>query len=79
MIKNWKKFTAEKTGYFFIKNCDLGSPNYRRSLQSSKKKIKHFETCKILDFFLYFLVIFALLDPDPDPATQINADPDPQP
>ena len=28
---------------------------------------------KILDFFLFFWVIFALLDPDP--ATQINADP----
>ncbi len=24
--------------------------------------------------FLYLFVIFALLDPDPDPATQINAD-----
>jgi len=24
-------------------------------------------------------VIFALLNPEPDPATQINADPDPQP
>ena len=34
---------------------------------------------KILDFFLYLWVIFALLDPDPDPATQINADPDPKP
>ncbi len=33
---------------------------------------------KILYFFLYLWVIFALLDPDPDPATQINADPDPQ-
>jgi len=37
---------------------------------------------KILDFFLFFWVIFALLDPDPqfnvdpDLATQINADPD---
>jgi hypothetical protein len=29
---------------------------------------------KILDFFLFLWVIFALLDPDPDPATQINAD-----
>jgi hypothetical protein len=28
---------------------------------------------KILDFFLFLWVIFALLDPDP--ATQINADP----
>jgi hypothetical protein len=34
---------------------------------------------KILYFFLYLWVIFALLDPDTDPATQINADPDPQP
>ncbi len=30
---------------------------------------------KILFFFLFFGVIFALLDPDPDPAAQINADP----
>jgi hypothetical protein len=30
---------------------------------------------KILDFFLFLWVIFALLDPDPDPATQINGDP----
>jgi hypothetical protein len=32
---------------------------------------------KILNFFLFLWVIFALLDPDP--ATQIKADPDPQP
>ncbi len=30
---------------------------------------------KILYFFLFLWVIFALLDPDPDSATQINADP----
>jgi hypothetical protein len=30
---------------------------------------------KILYFFLFLWVIFPLLDPDPDPATQINADP----
>ena len=30
---------------------------------------------KILSFFLFFWVIFALLDPDPDPTAQINADP----
>jgi hypothetical protein len=37
---------------------------------------------KILDFFLFLWVIFALLDPDQDPATQIlriHADPDPKP
>jgi hypothetical protein len=31
---------------------------------------------KILYFFLFLWVIFALLDPDPDPGCQINADPD---
>jgi hypothetical protein len=30
---------------------------------------------KILYFFLYLWVIFDLLDPDPDPPTQINEDP----
>jgi hypothetical protein len=30
---------------------------------------------KILYFFLFFWVIFPLLDPDPDPTAQINADP----
>ncbi len=30
---------------------------------------------KILDFFQFLWVIFALLDPVPDPVTQINADP----
>jgi hypothetical protein len=42
---------------------------------------------KILNFFLFLWVIFALMDPDPDPqlnadpdpATQINADLDPKP
>jgi hypothetical protein len=31
---------------------------------------------KFLNFLLLLWVIFALLDLDPDPATQINADPD---
>jgi hypothetical protein len=34
---------------------------------------------KILSFFIFFGVIFALPDPDPDPTAQINADPDPKP
>ncbi len=32
---------------------------------------------KITIFFLLLLVIFALLDPDPDPLTQMNPDPQP--
>ncbi len=33
------------------------------------------QNMKFLYFFLILCVIFALLDPDPDPATIINADP----
>jgi hypothetical protein len=43
----------------------------------SALKIEHpvLKNMKILDFFLFLWLIFALLDPDPFPATQINADP----
>jgi hypothetical protein len=34
---------------------------------------------KFLLLFPFLWVNFALLDPDPNPATQINADPDPHP
>jgi hypothetical protein len=40
---------------------------------------KEHPALKKKNFSLYLWVIFALLDPAPDPATQINADPDPQP
>jgi hypothetical protein len=40
-----------------------------------KREHPALQNMKILDFFLFLWVIFALLDPDPDPATQINADP----
>jgi hypothetical protein len=53
-------------------------PSYRRSLQSSKENIqlsKH----EISLFFYIFVGNFALMDPDSDPATQINADPDSKP
>ncbi len=42
-----------------------------------KRKHTALQNMKILYFFLYLWVIFALLDPDP--ATQMNTDPDPQP
>jgi hypothetical protein len=46
----------------------------------SALKIVHpaLQNMKILYFFPFLWVIFALLYPDQDPATQINADPDPQ-
>jgi hypothetical protein len=43
-----------------------------------KREHPAIQDMKILYFFLYLWVIFALLDPDPDTETQINADPDPQ-
>ncbi len=30
---------------------------------------------KFINLYLFLLVIFALLDPDPDPGTQLNPDP----
>jgi hypothetical protein len=54
-----------KISIFLIKNCDLLIP----------RPPEHpvLKNMKILDFFLFLWVIFALLDPDPE--TQINADP----
>jgi hypothetical protein len=42
---------------------------------SSQKKT----SCTSKHKIFYFLGHFGLLDPDPDPATQINADPYPKP
>ncbi len=63
---------------FLIKNCNLFIPRPPyRTPKLQEKKIQRFKNMKILYFFLFLWVIFALLDPDP--ATLINADPDPQP
>jgi len=48
---------------------------FRRSLQLSKEAIQHFKTWTFTNFFLLLWVIFALLDPDPDPQTRLNTDP----
>jgi hypothetical protein len=44
-----------------------GRTSYKRSLQLSKENIQHFKKMKIINFFLFLWVIFALLEPDPDP------------
>ncbi len=50
-----------------------------------KREHPAIQNLKFLHFFLFLWLIFALLDSDPDPATQINGDscpdtdPDPQP
>jgi hypothetical protein len=70
--------------FFFFKNCNLhilglykGRPIYRRSLQSTKKASSNsiIQNMEFLFFSLFLWVIFALRDPDPDPATQMNVDP----
>jgi hypothetical protein len=48
-------------------------PKLQEKPSALKKEHPVLKNMKILDFFLFFWVIFALLDPDP--ATQINADP----
>ncbi len=70
---------------FLIKNCNLliSRPLYKRKpkLQEKPSALERehpvIQNMKFLYFFLFLWVIFALLDPDPDPATQINADPQP--
>jgi hypothetical protein len=64
------------------KNCNLliprppkRTPKLQEKPSALKRKHPALQKMKILSFFLFFGVIFALLDPDPDPAAQINADP----
>ncbi len=84
MTKNWiEKNYSWKKIYFFLSKTTIylspglhkERPSYRRSLQLSKEVIQHFKTWTFTIFFLLLWVIFALLDPDPDPLTQLNLDP----
>ncbi len=52
-----------------------GRPSYRRSLQPREHPA--LQNMKILYFFLFLWIIFFLLDPDPVPTAQVNADPQP--
>jgi hypothetical protein len=49
------------------------TPKLQEKPSALKREHPVLKNMKILDFFLFLWVIFALLDPDP--ATQINADP----
>jgi hypothetical protein len=70
---NLKKIYSWKFNfYFIIKNCNLPTPRapYRTpKLQEKPSALKRehpaFQTIKILYFFIFLRVIFALLDPDP--------------
>jgi hypothetical protein len=65
-----------------IKNCNLliprppqRTPKLQEKPSALKREHLAVQKMKIVSFFLFFGAIFALLDPDPDPAAQINADP----
>jgi hypothetical protein len=72
MTRNWEKITAEiKFNIFFIKNYNLllrGLLYRKLKLQKKPSALKREhparENMKFLNFFLFLLVIFALLDPD---------------
>jgi hypothetical protein len=51
-------------------------PNLQEKFSALKRKHPAFQNIKISLLFSIFLVLFALLDPDP--AIEINADPDPK-
>jgi hypothetical protein len=57
----------------------LRAPKLQEKPLALKREHPEIQNMKFLYFFLLLWVIFALLDPNPDPATQMNADPDPQP
>jgi hypothetical protein len=61
MTKNLKKFTAVKHFKIFF--------GFFGEAFSPQKRTSSTKNMKILYFFLYLWVIFALLDPDTDPAT----------
>jgi hypothetical protein len=50
-------------------------PKLQEKPSALKREHPALHKMKNLSFFLFFGVIFALLDPDPDPAVQINSDP----
>ncbi len=55
-------FSGSKTTIYLSLGLHKGRPSYKRSLHLSK-------------FFSTLWVIFALLNPDPDPLTRLNPDP----
>jgi hypothetical protein len=77
--KTYFIFLGSKIAIYLSLGLYKGCTSYKRGLQPSEREHPSLPNLKILNFFLYLRVNFALLDPDPDRVTQINADPDPQP
>jgi hypothetical protein len=78
MTKNSKKITAGKLFYFFYQKLQFSYPKASiMDFKATAIKRKHPGTLKHENSLLFSIFVghFYLLDPDPDPATQINADP----
>jgi hypothetical protein len=83
MTKNWKKFTARIFYLFFFyqkfqftyPQASLKAAQATGKAFNPQKRTSSTSKHKNSSLFLFLWVIFALLDLDPDPATQINADP----
>jgi hypothetical protein len=75
LLKKKLNFFGSKTTINLSIGLHKGRPSYWRKPSALKREHPVLKNMKILDFFLFLWVIFNLLDPDPDPATQINADP----
>ncbi len=73
---SWKKikFIFPKTAIYLSLGLHKVCPSYRRSLQLSKEAIQHFKTWTFTNFFLLLWVIFALLDPNPDPDSESGSE-----
>jgi hypothetical protein len=84
MTKNWKKITAEKKNqiFFWSKTAiylSLGlhkvCPHIVQVTEEACSSQKKPSNTSKHEFFLPLWVIFALLNPDPDPLARLNTDP----
>jgi hypothetical protein len=74
--QNWNKFTAGNLFVFFEeKKLQFAYPKLQEKPSTLKREHSALQNMKILDFFLFLWVFFAILDPDPGPASQINVEP----
>jgi hypothetical protein len=79
MTKNLQKCTAVKLFLYFLDRklqftylyLHKGRTLATGEAFSSKREHPTLQNMKILYFFRYLWVIFVLLDPDPDPSTQL--------
>jgi hypothetical protein len=60
-----------KKCYLLVSRPPLRTYKLQEKPSTLKREHPALQNMKILYFFLFVCVIFALLDPDPDPATQI--------